>query len=155
MRKWYLLAVEQEKEAAQEASVLVRMAGVIEHRNDFHLGSRGCRHSQGQHGIHRNGEMYKGCLGVQDLSYVPFRWTGRSQSCPLVVRDCSGKTTKPEIYGMENSDKGIVVRKSANKERSAEQMERRPLTKGKLQESIKTSSNGRTRGRRARWGGSR
>ena len=36
---------------------------------------------------------------------------------------------------MEKSDKGIVERKSANKEQSAERMDRRPLAKGKSQES--------------------
>ena len=101
------------REGVGEASVVVRMAGAIEHRNVCHLGRRGCQDSRRQHGIHRYGEMDSGPT-VSKTSWTYVRISsgpGRSLFCPGVVfRTARGrwKTPKPLMHGIEKSDRGIV-----------------------------------------------
>ena len=108
------------REGVGEASVVVRMAGVIEHRNACHLGRRGCPDSRRQHGIHRYGERDPGPT-VSKTSWTYVRISsgpGRSLFCPGVVfRTARGrwKTPKPLMHGIEKSDRGIVTKKAANK----------------------------------------
>ena len=82
------------REGVDEASVVVRMAGAIEHRNDYHLSRRGCPGSRRQHVGYRYGERSHG-LTVSENSWTYVRISpgpGRSPSCPAVVQDRLEKT---------------------------------------------------------------
>ena len=120
-----------------EASVAVRVAGAIEHRNGYHLGRRGSTYCRRQHVGHRYGERTYGPT-VSENSGTHVRTLsgpGRALSCPKRrVGTVQGrrKTLKPVMHGIEQSDGDIVAMKAANKGRPAESLERRSPPKGKL-----------------------
>ncbi len=77
------------REGVGEASVVVRMAGAIEHRNANHLSRRDCPNGRRQHGRYRYGEIFSG-LTVSETSWTYVHISlgpGRSPSCPAVVED--------------------------------------------------------------------
>ena len=126
------------REGVCEASVVVRMAGAIEHRNSDYLGRRDCRNSRRQHVRYRYGEVFCGPT-VSENSWTYVRISpgpGRPLSCSGTNRTAWGrrKTLKPTTNGIEESDEGIVVLNAANKGRPAELLERRPSPEGKLGE---------------------
>ena len=125
------------REGVGEASVVVRVAGAIEHRND-HLSRRGCQHSRRQYDRYRHGEISTG-LTVSENSWTYVRISsgpGRPLSCPELIGTAWGrrKTSKPTMNEIEESDEGIIATKATNKGRPAELLERRPSPEGKLGE---------------------
>ena len=125
------------REDHDEASVEVRMAGAIEHRNRYYLGRRGRLGGRRQHVCHRHGEAaYRPTVSKNSGTYVRIlSGPGRALSCPKRrVGTAQGrrKTLKPAMYGIEHSDGDIVAMKAANKGRPAESLERRSPPKGKL-----------------------
>lgn len=86
------------REGQREASVAVRVAGVIEHRKGHHLGRRGCGNSRRQHVCHRYGERTHGST-VSNSSWTHVRTlsgSGSSPSCPAVVRGRLGKAEEAD-----------------------------------------------------------
>ena len=77
------------RERVREASVEVRMAGAIEHRNFCHLGRRGCPNGRRQQVSHRNsGTAYRPTVSKNSWTYVRISsGPGRSPSCPVVIQE--------------------------------------------------------------------
>ena len=87
------------REDQREASVAVRMAGAIEHRNSHDLGCRGRVTGRRLHDCHRYGEMTSGST-VSKTSWTYVRTLsgpGRSPFCPVVVGGCLGKAEDAEV----------------------------------------------------------
>ena len=82
-----------------EASVAVRMAGVIEHRNSHDLGCRGRAIGRRPHVCHRYGETTsEPTVSKTSWTYVrTLLGSGISPFCPVVVRGRLGKAEDAEV----------------------------------------------------------
>ena len=104
-----------------EALAAAHVAWAIEHRKSCRLGRRDFPDDRRQHVIHRNGER----------DYGPTVSKNPGTHAQALYRDMGGlystlesyfgvvqgrwKTPKPAMYGIEKSDRSIVVMKAANK----------------------------------------
>ena len=87
------------REGQGEASVAVRVAGAIEHRNNCNLGRRGCTMCRRQHAGRRYGETASGpTVSKNSRTHVStLLGPGRSPSCPVVVQGRLGKAEDAEV----------------------------------------------------------
>ncbi len=126
------------REGIREASVVVRMAGAIEHRNVRYLGRRDCPDGRRQHTKSRNGEGSCGpTVSKNSGTYVRILpGPGMPLLCPERIGTAWGRLQrlKPTMNAIEESDEAIVAMKAANKGGPAEQLERRASPEGKLGE---------------------
>ncbi len=107
------------REGIREASVVVRMAGAIEHRNVRYLGRRDCPDGRRQHTKSRNGEGSCGpTVSKNSGTYVRILpGPGMPLLCPERIGTAWGrlKRLKPTMNAIEESDEAIVAMKAANK----------------------------------------
>ncbi len=100
------------REGIREASVVVRMAGAIEHRNVRYLGRRDCPDGRRQHTKSRNGEGSCGpTVSKNSGTYVRILpGPGMPLLCPERIGTAWGrlKRLKPTMNAIEESDEAIV-----------------------------------------------